>query len=118
MMPSAPQSMAFFIDKGELQVQITALKSCLWTKSIISRLTNEWCSWTASPFCARPRGPFELGIREEREQPPAKAGAESSRFPLCFVFIGISILIGVGIWFIYCTNKGLVRDRNCLASAC
>ena len=29
--------------------------------------------------------------------------------PLCFVFIGIPILIGLGIWFLYRTIKGLVR---------
>jgi uncharacterized membrane protein len=29
--------------------------------------------------------------------------------PLCFVFVGIPILIGVGIWFLYRTIKGLLR---------
>lgn len=29
--------------------------------------------------------------------------------PLCFVFIGIPILIGLGIWFLYRTIKGLIR---------
>ncbi|MBV8798632.1 MAG: hypothetical protein JOY77_12180 [Alphaproteobacteria bacterium] len=29
--------------------------------------------------------------------------------PLCFVFIGIPILIGLGVWFLYRTIKGLVR---------
>jgi uncharacterized membrane protein len=29
--------------------------------------------------------------------------------PLCFVFIGIPILIGLGVWFLYRTIKGLIR---------
>ena len=29
--------------------------------------------------------------------------------PLCFVFIGIPILIGLGVWFVYRTLKGLIR---------
>jgi uncharacterized membrane protein len=29
--------------------------------------------------------------------------------PLCFVFVGIPILIGVMVWFLYRTIKGLVR---------
>jgi uncharacterized membrane protein len=29
--------------------------------------------------------------------------------PLCFVFVGIPILIGLAVWFLYRTIKGLVR---------
>jgi uncharacterized membrane protein len=29
--------------------------------------------------------------------------------PLCFVFVGIPILIGLGVWVLYRTIKGLIR---------
>ena len=29
--------------------------------------------------------------------------------PLCFIIVGIPLLIGVGIWFLYRSIKGLIR---------